>query len=121
MSYERTYDDRMFIIDQCAVSLDKDALMLNLTITNTAEAEVLYQLGNAAVNGAAVEAAAEIYGSGENWGLVKGETVNAMVAINLPGAADLTTVTFDLACINAATNETLDTVSVTMHPSLQSE
>ena len=115
-----TYDDRMFTIDQCTIALDSEQVMLTLSITNTAKQEIIYQLSNAIVDAAAVEAFAEIYGSGDNWGLMPGENVNAMVAIPLPVKdASPASVTFDLVCLDAATNEAIDAIPVTVHPGLQ--
>ena len=61
-----------------------------------------------------MNATASIYGSGDNWGLLKDEMQYAMVPVSLADVADsvLTSITFNLSCVDAATNEAIVTIPV---------
>lgn len=110
-----TYDDcDQVIIEECTVVANGDQLMLTLNVKQIAEKETVYELRNLTINGAAVNATASIYGSGDNWGLVKDEVQYAMVPVSLADVADtvLTSITFELACLDAATNEVTVTIPV---------
>ena len=67
------------------------------------------------VNGNAVDAAAEVVGSGENWGLLKDEEQLFYVILDdqtLAGIDTITSITFDLTLLDAATEEAIGTVPV---------
>ena len=110
-----TYDDcDQVIIEECTVVANGDQLMLNLNVKQIAEKETVYNIESLTINGAAVNATASIYGSGDNWGLLKDEMQYAMVPVSLADVADsvLTSITFNLACVDAATNEAIVTIPV---------
>lgn len=110
-----TYDDcDQIIIDECSIAVSGDQMMLNLSVKQIAEKETVYNIENMVINGAAVDAAASIYGSGENWGLLKDEMQYAIVPVSLANVNDavLTSITFNLVCLDAATNEAIVTIPV---------
>ena len=110
-----TYDDcDQIIIDECSIAVSGDQMMLNLSVKQIAEKETVYNIENMVINGAAVDAAASIYGSGDNWGLLKDEMQYAIVPVSLANVNDavLTSITFNLVCLDAATNEAIVTIPV---------
>lgn len=117
-----TYDDAQFVIGKCTVAVSGGQMMLTFDIRNACEQETVYELGNMLVNNTPVAVSASVYGSGENWGLLKDEEQHAMASVSLAdieGEA-LDSITFDLACLDAATNELRETVPVhiSLHYSL---
>ncbi|MBE5810537.1 MAG: hypothetical protein E7318_06315 [Clostridiales bacterium] len=109
-----TYDDKLFVLDKCAVTINAGQLLLTVNLQNNTELETVYELGDVVLNGTAVDASATIYGSGDNWGLLQGETQYAMVPVSLASLTDpvLTSITFNLNCLDAATNESKGVVPV---------
>ena len=112
-----TYDDASLIIEEFSVTSGNDQLMMAITLKNNTGKEVFFKMDGLVVNGIAVTASAEIYGSGENWGLVKDEAQYAMVPVSLAdlaGAEAVTEILFNLTCIDAATNEEVSVTPVTV-------
>ena len=107
-------------VEAIANNLFKD----NITLTTISLPTSLKYIGNSAfsgctalmtVNGNAVDAAAEVVGSGENWGLLKDEEQLFYVILDdqtLAGIDTITSITFDLTLLDAATEEAIGTVPV---------
>ncbi|MBR6666851.1 MAG: hypothetical protein IKL25_00575 [Clostridia bacterium] len=112
-----TYDDSgRLLLEDNTITLAGGQLMLNLNVRNIAEQETVFTVNNLVINGVSLTAKADIYGSGDNWGLMKDEVQYALIPISLEelaGVTTLTSISFDLVCLDAATNETLATIPVT--------
>ena len=110
------YDDMGFLlINQATLAPVAGTQTLSLSLTNINEAESIYRLGNATIDGTAVDLSAECFGAGDNWGLVKDET--QYLALSIPaealgGAETFTEMTFDLIVTDAATETELGVVPV---------
>ena len=108
------YDDaNLVLINSFSLPAMDGALTLTGRLQNLTDREVIIKLENLVVEGVAVDATAEIVGTGENWGLLPGEEQPLYLSVD---AADLpeaiSRVTFDLTLADAATEEILGTVPV---------
>lgn len=120
-----TYDDcEQVVLEKCTIAVNNDQLLLSLSLQQLAETECIYVLQNVTANASATEATSTVYGSGLNWGLLQGETQYAVVPVSLAGMTDevLTSITFDLLCLDADTNAEIMTipVSIQLHYNLSS-
>ena len=92
-------------------------LTLTGEVTNLTDTEMIVTLGNLQINGKAFDQTAEVYGNGENWGLLKDETqmLNLFVPMDaLEGEKEITSIDFELTVTNAADNSVLNTVPVSI-------
>lgn len=112
-----TYDDANLVrisTEKARVNLGSDQLQITLTVQNLTEEESIIRLENLAVNGSALDAYAEAFGTGDHWGLLKDE--EQMLTVTVPGTdlpeGTVTEILFDLTLRNAQTDETIGAVSV---------
>ena len=91
--------------------------MLSAELTNLSETEAIIALEHLTLNGLDTDARTEAYGSGDNWGLLPGETQYLQAALpldTLPVTGSLTDITFDLSFFDAANDNAIGTVPVTV-------
>ena len=117
------YDDlNLLQIDRFTVSRMQEDLLLGASLTNLGETEALIRLSDLTLNGTAAAGEAEVFGNGENWGLLTGESQNLnliLPAAELPVSGELTEMTFLLHVVDAGTEEELATVPVSVSLSMK--
>lgn len=94
-----------------------NSLALGGELENITEKEVIATLKNLTLNGAANDAETQVFGSGENWGMMPGEKAYLTLLLPLDSLeieGNLTSVTFDLEVSDAATEEILGSVPVSV-------
>ena len=110
------YDDaNLVLINNMNIAPLDGGAAISGSVTNLTDTEALIEVENMTVNGNAVDAAAEVVGSGENWGLLKDEEQLFYVVLDdqtLAGIDTITSITFDLTLLDAATEEAIGTVPV---------
>ena len=110
------YDDaNLVLINNMNIAPLDGGAAISGSVTNLTDTEALIEVENMTVNGNAVDAAAEVVGSGENWGLLKDEEQLFYVILDdqtLAGIDTITSITFDLTLLDAATEEAIGTVPV---------
>ena len=110
------YDDaNLVLINNMNIAPLDGGAAISGSVTNLTDTEALIEVENMTVNGNAVDAAAEVVGSGENWGLLKDEEQLFYVVLDdqtLAGIDTVTSITFDLTLLDAATEEAIGTVPV---------
>ena len=111
-----TYDDmNLARINSFNAAPIGENLVLSVDVTNLSETEAIIVLDHLSLNGENVEAYAEAYGSGDNWGLIQNENQYLQVALpmdELPVTEQLTNITFDLILVDASSDEQIGTVPV---------
>ena len=111
------YDNKdLLTLDHVSLSV-MNQLTLTGEVTNLTDTEMIVTLGNLQINGKAFDQTAEVYGNGENWGLLKDETqmLNLFVPMDaLEGEKEITSIDFELTVTNAADNSVLNTVPVSI-------
>ena len=111
-------DAELVLLENLSLKIP-DQIVLSAGVTNLTETEAIIRLDHLTVNGRALEDLnAEVYGNGENWGLLQGETQVLSLTIPAEAAAEegeISSLTFDLILKNAADEtEILGTVPVTV-------
>ena len=92
-------------------------MTVSLSLTNLLDNEVIIALENLQINGTEYPDTTEVYGTGENYGLVSGETQVLLLnvpAAELDGVSEITSVQWNLKVLDAATDEELKTVPAAM-------
>ena len=120
-----SYDDiNLLQIDRFTVSILQDQLLISANLTNLGETEALIRMSDLTLNGQAAEAEAEVFGNGENWGLLTGESQSLSLSLeknSLPVSGELTEMAFLLHVVDAATEEELGAIPVSVSVSLNLE
>ena len=111
------YDDNeLLTLSGLKISVLNGTPQLSMTVKNLTETEGIVALQNLRINGAEITlaSAAEAYGSGANWGLMKDEVQPFALALDpsLLPQGPLTEMKFDLVLKDAATNAEIGTVPV---------
>ena len=113
-----SYDDAdLVIIHSLSADVNNDTLFLNGTLENISSAETIIHLENLKVNDVPLTEGADVFGSGDSWGLLEGEAQMLMLSIPYGSLADMDAITqidFDLTLEDAVTGENLGTVPVQM-------
>ena len=110
------YDDAgLALISGLALTSGAEEWLLSLRVVNLTEREAIIRLENLTVGGVPVDGQAEAYGSGENWGLLTGEEQSLALPIAAAALPDEPAEwTFDLRVMDAASEETIGVVPVTV-------
>ena len=111
-----SYDDmQLAVISSFSVQPVGDSLVLSADVQNIAATEAVIRLQALTINGEAFEETCEVYGSGENWGLMPEESQRLLLNVpgeKLAGTERINGITFELALEDAASGEALGTVPV---------
>lgn len=121
-----TYDDAgLALIDNLTVTQSQDCLILSAGLTNITEKEAILTVSNLSVNGIETGLTSDTFGTGANWGVLKGE--QQLLTLPIPesvyaGQDAVTSILFTLILKDAETGEFLGEipVEVTLFLSLQS-
>ena len=115
-----TYDDLGFIlINNFSATYINGSLNVSMEVENLADREAIVSLENLSLNGQMTDAAAEAFGSGDNWGLLHMEQQYMTLSLSsLPVTGNLTEMRFDLVLKDAITDEAISTVPVQVSLSL---
>ncbi len=112
------YDDAdLVLIESMTCSPVAEGVMLTGSLTSLAEQEIIVTLENLVVNGVETGLSAEVFGTGDNWGLLNGETQPLFVNIGadlLAGFEAVTDVAFDLTVSDAESEEVVGVIPVEM-------
>ena len=110
------YDDmQLAVINSFSVQPVADNLVISADVQNITDAEAVIRLEGLTINGEAFEETSEVYGSGENWGLMPEETQRLLLNVpadKLAGVDRITAIAFNLVLEDAASQEQLGTVPV---------
>lgn len=109
-----TYDDlHLARINSFTVTPGDGQLLMSLALENLTDVESILALESLTVNGIPCPVQAEAYGSGANWGLLRGE--EQYLSVIVPGLEDVgvvTGMTFSLNVLDAATGDSRGVIAV---------
>ena len=103
---------------QVSLMEDSGTLMLGGELENISEKEVIVTLKHLTVNGESNEAETQVYGSGENWGILPAEKAYLSLFLPLEGLnieGGLSGVQFDLEVSEAGSENVLGSVPVSVN------
>lgn len=111
-----TYDDLdVLLISDLQISPVQDSLMLSAAVKSISDEEILIRLVNLVVNGQELPDTAEVYGNGENWGLLKDEEQTLFLPVDISavsGTDRVDSITFDLEVCSAETEALMTVIPV---------
>ncbi len=98
-----TYDDDLILAEDISLNptADGSALRLSARLTNRTDAEAIIAVEHVVINGQETNVGAEIYGNGDNDGLLPGESQPLMLRLPLQAGGSQTEITFDLVLLDA--------------------
>lgn len=102
LGYTVTYDDDFVLVENFALTEGGNGkIRLSATLTSNYEAEAILIIDNVLVNGQTVNAGAEVYGNGENDGLLSGESQILLMSVPAESLNNVESIDFEILFTDA--------------------